>query len=175
MGKATTFQKPCRYLGIHPDMGFRFRKHTNFVVKEPNRLCRLMCRVQKLYLQKRLLMIYNSFAKCVICVSCYSLSVYEKATKTKLKKNSQRRTLKAIFIRMKMDSLCDILVENKIFTVFELYILKVVNTVFNQLSCDASKHYMDVLENNLGQHPTRWNLEALFTSKYNRTVVRKTH
>ena len=175
MGKVITFQESYRYIGIHLDKGSRFREHIDFVVKEPDKLCRLMCRVRKLYLRKRLLMIYNSFAKRVTCVSCDSLSLFERATKTKLKRISQRRTLKAIFIRMKMDSLYNILVQNKNFTVFEVYIMKVVKTIFNQLGCEAPKHYMDVLENNLGQYPTRWNLETLLPSKYNRMVVEKNH
>ena len=78
-----------------------------------------------MYPRKCLLMFYSSFAKSNLC---YGLIVYGSAAKTNLKKieNAQRHILRAIFSEKKFDSLRDILLENKIFTVFELYTLEIV-------------------------------------------------
>ena len=78
---------------------------------------------------RKCLMFYNSFAKSMIC---YGLIVYGSAAKTNLKKieNAQRRILRAIFFKKKFDSLRDILLDNKIFTVYELYTLEIVKELF---------------------------------------------
>ena len=63
---------------------------------------------------------------------CYGLIVYGSAAKTNLKKieNAQRRILREIFFQKKFDSLRDILLDNKIFTVYELYTLEIVKELF---------------------------------------------
>ena len=77
-------------------------------------------------------MFYNSFAKSIICCG---LIVYGEAAETNLKKieNARRRILRAIFFKKKFDSLRDILLDDIIFTVFQLYTLEIVEELFKQL------------------------------------------
>ena len=72
-----------------------------------------------------------------------------------------------------MDSLADILVDNKIFIAFELYFIEMINELFKQLRCEAVTQYTDVLENNPWHYLTRWNLEGFLPCKYNRTFLKK--
>ena len=75
-----------------------------------------------MYPRKCLLLFHKSFAKSNIC---YGLIVYGSAAKTNRNKieNAQRRILRATFFKKKFESLRNILFDNKIFTVFELYTL----------------------------------------------------
>ena len=147
-------------------------EHIDYVVKKLDKFCGLICRVRQLYPRKCLLMFYKCFAKSVIC---YGLSVYGISAKTNLKKKSKlsEKNFESIFFRKKLDSLADILVENKIFTVSELYIIEMIKEFFKQLRCGVPLQSIDVLKNNRSQYPTRRNSKGLFSSKYNRTVVKK--
>ena len=77
-------------------------------------------------------MFYNSFAKSIISDG---LLIYGSAAKTNLQKieTVQRRILRAIFFKTKMDSLSDVLADNKILTVFELFILEIIRELFREI------------------------------------------
>ena len=137
------YQNAWKYLGLHLDGSLKFREHIDYVTKKLNKFCGLIYRVRHMYPRKCLLMFYNSFVKSIIC---YGLIVYGSATKTNLKKieNAQRRILRAIFYKKKFDSLRDILLDNKIFTVYELYTLEIVKELFEQVRNETAVHYLEI-------------------------------
>ena len=75
-----------------------------------------------------------------------------------------------------MDSLGAFLVENEIFTFFELYIIEIMKELLKQLRCEAPTQYTDVSEKSPNQYPTRLNLKRLPTSECNsckEKIIRK--
>ena len=166
------YQKACKYLGLHLDGNLKFREHIDYVTKKLNKFCGLMYRVRHMYPRKCLLMFYNSFAKSVIC---YGLIVYGSAAKTNLKKieNAQRRILRAIFFKNKFDSLRDILLDNKIFTVYELYTLEIVKELFKQLRNESAVQYLEIPNVSDAIMTTRWRAKGLFSTTYSRTVTKR--
>ena len=70
-----------------------------------------------------------------------------------------------------MDSLADLLEEEKTFTLFELFIVELIKKFFEQLRYEAPAQNLDVLENNDCQYHNRWNLKRLLSSKNNQTVL----
>ena len=79
LNEELSYKSSCKYFGLHPDGCLRFRKHISYVVKKLNRICGLIYRVRDLYLRKRILMFYNSFATSIIS---YGILVYGSAAKT---------------------------------------------------------------------------------------------
>ena len=166
------YQKACKYLGLHLDGSLKFREHIDYVTKKLNKFCGLIHRVRHMYPRKCLLMFYNSFAKSIIC---YGLIVYGSAAKTNLKKieNAQRRILRAIFFKKKFDSLRDILLDNKIFTVYELYTLEIVKELFKQLRNVSPVQYLEMPNVTHAIMTTRWRAKGLFSTTYSRTVTKR--
>ena len=80
---------------------------------------------------------YNSFAKSVIC---YGLLVYGSAAKTNLQKIecAQRRILRPFFFKKKFDSMVNVLADNKILNVFELFMVEVIQELFKQIRKESS-------------------------------------
>ena len=123
-----------------------------------------------MYPRNCLLMFYNFFAKSIIC---YGLIVYGSAANTNLKKteNAQRRILRALFFKKKFDSLRDILLDNKTFTVFELCTLEVVKELFKQLGNESAVQYLEILNVSDEIMTTRWRAKVLLSTTYSRSVT----
>ena len=125
-----------------------------------------------MFTQKCLLMFYNSFAKCRVC---YGLQIYGFAAKTNLSKieKAQRRVLRAIFFKKKVDSLHDLLKTNEILTVFELFVLENIKELFKQLRSEAPKLLIGLDANDVGTYTTRWNMKKLMPAQYSWTVLKR--
>ena len=86
-----------------------------------DKFCGLIYRIRHMFPGNCLLMFYNSYAKSLIN---YGTIAFGGAAKTNLSKieMAQRRTLRAIFFKKKMDSKTDVLREKGISTVYEFYL-----------------------------------------------------
>ena len=166
------YKSSCKYLGLHLDGSLKFREHINYVVKKLNKFCGLIYRVRDLYPRKCLLMFYNSFARSIIS---YGILVYGSAAKTNLKKieNAQRRIIRAIFFKKRSESISNLLLENKILTVFELYIEELVKELFKQLRNETPQKIFPEKVAEKNKPTTRWSQKGLFSSTYCRTVVKR--
>ena len=138
---ALDYKTSCKYLGIYIDMNLTFRDHVDFVVKKLNKFCGLMYRVRTFYPRRCLLMYYNSFAKSVIT---YGLLVYRNTSKQNLEKidRVQRKIIRAIFFKKKYESLGLTLFDNKIHTVYELYVIELVKELFKQIRSESPLQYI---------------------------------
>ena len=136
-----------------------------------NKFCGLIYRVRDLYPRKCLLMFYNSFARSVIS---YGILVYGSAAKTNLKKieNAQRRIIRAIFFK-KFESIANILLENKVLTVYELYMEELVKELFKELRHETPVKYLVEINAQSNKPSTRWKEKGLLCSNYCRTVVKR--
>ena len=86
------------------------------------------------------------------------MSVYGTVAKTNLKKKMKivREEFQEQFFRRKMESLADILVQNKISKALELYIFEIIKKHPKQLCSEAPTQYINTLQNNPSQFSTRW-------------------
>ena len=142
-------------------MNLTFRDHVDFVVKKLNKLSGLMYRVRTFYPRRCLLMFYNSFAKSVIT---YGLLVYGNTSKHNFKKidRVQRKIIRAIFFRKKYESLGLTLFDNKIHTVYELYVIELVKELFKQIRSESPLQYIIPQSLAVIKKQTRWSLRGLF-------------
>ena len=163
-------QNSCKYLGVHIDKTLKFREHIDHVVKKLNKFCGLVYRVRHLYPRKCLLMFYNSYAKSV---TTYGLLLYGTAAKSNLSKieTVQRRILRAIYFKRKFDSLENVLADNKILTVFELFMVEILKELFRQLKSESPRILLQINQNSDPKFQTRWNKRNLYTPTYSRTVT----
>ena len=78
------------------------------------------------------LMFYNSYANSLIN---YGIIAYGATAKTNLSKieMAQRRIMRAIFCKKKIDSITDFLREKGILTVYDLYFAERLKELFRQL------------------------------------------
>ena len=100
-----------------------------------------MYRIQHMFPQNFLLMFYNSYAKSLIN---YGIIAYGATAKTNLSKieMAQRRLMRAIFFKKKMDSITDVLGEKGILTVYKLYFAELLKELFRQVWPEAPNTYL---------------------------------
>ena len=106
-------------------------------------------------------MFCNSFAKSM---KLYGLVFYGKSAKTNIKKidSVQGRILRVIFHRNKYDSMNEMLFENKINTMCDLFINVVVLEVFRELRLESPLKFLN-FEGKLTFHrEARWNFKGFF-------------
>ena len=176
LNEELSYKSSCKYLRLYLDeclRCLRFREHINYVAKKLNKFCGLIYRVRDLYPRKCLLMFYKSFARSII--SSYGISVYGSAAKTNLKKieNAQPRIIRAIFFKKRFESIANLLSENKVLTVFELYMEELVKELFKQLRNETRQKFFPekIVEKN--NSTTRWGQKGLFCSTYCRTALER--
>ena len=120
-----------------------------------------MYRVGHFYLKKGFLLFYDSFAKSVIT---YCPLVYGNTSKKNLEEidRVQRKIIRAIFFRKKYESLGLTLIDNKIHTVYELYVIELVKKLFKQIKSKSPLQYVVPQSQTVTEKQTRWSLRGLF-------------
>ena len=131
-----------------------------------------MYRVRHFYPRRCLLMFYDSFAKSVIT---YGLLVYGNTSKQNLEKidRVQRKIIRAIFFRKKYESLGLTLIDNKIYTVYELYVIELVKELFKQIRSESPLQYIIPQSLAVIKKQTRWSLRGLFPPSISKTTKNK--
>ena len=126
----------CKYLGLHIDGKMIFSDHIDYVVKKLDLFSGLVYKVRHLYLPKCLLWFYNWYAESVIM---YEKTVYGSAAKTNIERieKAQRRIWRAIFFKESWLSENKIIEEHKLLSVFQLYVLEVLNEVIQTLKHES--------------------------------------
>ena len=161
----------CKYLGLHVGKWLRFNQHIEYLVKKLNKFCGLIYKIRHMFPRNCLLMFYNSYAKSLIN---YGIIAYGATAKTNLSKieMAQRRTMRAIFFKKKMDSITDVLREKGILTVYDLYLAELLQELFRQLRSEAPNTYLpETLESNSTN--TRGKTKGILHSIYSRTLTKK--
>ena len=122
----------CKYLGLQVDKWFRFNQYIENLVKKLNKFCGLIYRIRHMLPRNCLLMFYNSYAKSLIN---YRIIAYGATAKTNLSKieMAQRRIMRAIFFKKKMDSITDVLREKRNLTVYELYFAELLKELISPI------------------------------------------
>ena len=101
--------------------------------------------------------------------------MYGSAAKTNLKKieNAQRRIIRAIFFKKRFESIGNLILENKVLTIFELYMEELSKELFKQLRNETPQKIFTgkIVEKN---KPTiRWGQNWFSCSIYCRTAVKR--
>ena len=165
------FKKSCKYLGLHVDKWLRFNQHIEYLIKKLNNFCGLIYRIRHMFPRNCLLMFYNSYTKSLIN---YGIIAYGATAKTNLSKTemAQRRILRTIFFKIKMDSITDVLREKGILTVYELHFAELLKELFRQLRSEAPNTYLpETLKSN--STDTRGKTKGLLPSIHSRTLTKK--
>ena len=118
-----------------------------------------------------LLMFYNSYEKSL---NNYGIIAYGETAKTNMSKveMTQRRIIRAIFFKKKMDCVKDVLREKGILTVYELYFAELLKELFRQLRFEAPNIYLpETLESKSTE--TIGKTKGLLPPIYSRTLTKK--
>ena len=131
-----------------------------------------MYRVRHFYPKNCLLMFYNSFAKSVIT---YGLLVYGNTSKKNLKTTDRvkRKIIRAIFFRKKYEYLGLTLIDNKIHTVYELYVIELVKELFKQIRSESPLQFVVPQSLTVTKKQTIWSLRGLFPPPISKTTKNK--
>ena len=115
-------------------------------------------KVRHLYPRKSLLMFYNSFAKSVI--TC-GIPLYGTTYKTNFSiiETVQRRILRAIFFKKKLESLEKVFADNKTLAEFELFMIEILRELFRQLKFESPRILIQ-------PHRSRFNVPDKVAKKY---------
>ena len=127
------YKSSYKYLGLHVDGYLWFRERINYVVKKLKKFCGLIYRARDLFPRNCLIVFYNSFAKSIIS---YGILLYGSAAKTTFKKieNAQRIIVRAIFFKNRFEFIANLFLENKVLTVFEIYMEELVKELFQAIT-----------------------------------------
>ena len=87
--------------------------------------------------------------------------------------NAQRRIIRAIFFKKRSKSILSLLLENKVLTVFELYMEELVKELFKQLRNETPQKFFPEKVAEKNKPTTPWSQKGLFSSTYCRTVVKR--
>ena len=118
-----------------------------------------------------LLMFYNSYAKSPINFGIIAYGATAETNLTKIEM-AQRRIMRAIFFKKKMDSITDVLREKGILTVYGLYLAELLKELFRQLRSEAPITYLpETLESNSTN--TRGKTKGLLALIYSTTLTKK--
>ena len=85
----------------------------------------------------------------------------------------QRLVLRAIFFKKKFDSLESVFAENKVLTVFELFLVETLKEFSRQLKCESPRTLLQPNENPNPNYQTRLRKKNMFTPVYSRIVTNK--
>ena len=161
----------CKYLGLHVDKWLRFNQHIENLVENLNKFCGLILRIRHMFPRNCLLMFYNSYEKSLIN---YGIIAYGATAKTNLSKikMAQRRIMRTIFFKKKMDCITDVLREKGILTVYEFYFAELLKKLFRQLQSEAPNTYLPVTLNS-NSTDTGGKTKGLLPPIYSRTLTKK--
>ena len=149
----------------------KIHHHIDYVVKKLNKFCGLIYRIRQFYDIKCLLMFYNSFAKTV---NCYGLLIYGTAAKSNLRKieMAQRRILRAFFFKRKYDYLVNVLQQNKIISVFELFLVELIKE--SKFQKKSPTNFLPQLETNVSRSiTTRYQRNHSLPLARGRTLIKR--
>ena len=105
----------------------------------------------------------------------YGILVYGSAANTNLVKieKAQRRILRAPFCMYRTDSLSEILTKEGVLTVFELFLVELINELFKQIRLKSPSQLSELGNIPEKIHATRFRRKHLLPSTYCRTTKRK--
>ena len=116
-------------------------------------------------------MFHKSHAKSLIFYGIIAHGAMAKSNLSKIQM-AQRRIMKAVSFKKKMDSITDVLREKGVLTVYELYFAELLEEFFRQLRSEAPKIYLrETLEND--STDTRGETKGLLPSIYSRTITKE--
>ena len=133
----------CKYLGILVDNKLSFQSHIDFVKQRLGKQCGIISKLRHYVPRSQLLAYYSSNIKPIIQ---YGILVYGCCSYSSLEPIFilQKKILKFIYFRKRRDTCSDIFNDNKILTVFELYIYELLKFVLRSV---IRAHTQDFLNN----------------------------
>ena len=114
-----------KYLGILLDCKLNFHQHIDKVKNKTLQFCGVFFQLRKFQTGQQLIFAYKSYVQPIIQ---YGVLVYANTDKTKLLELEMkiRRLIRIFFNKHRMDSITEIMHDNKIYTVKELFAYEVL-------------------------------------------------
>ncbi|MEL6988501.1 MAG: reverse transcriptase domain-containing protein [Bacteroidota bacterium] len=120
-----------KYLGLHLDKKLNFSNHIKEIVSSLSKQCGLLYRMRNLFHVKQLVNYHNTYIKSVIQ---YGVLIYGCTRKALLKLIwlMQKRIARVIFFKKSRESVTQLMLENKMYSVYELHIYELFKEVIKQ-------------------------------------------
>ena len=151
-GSKVQITNVCKYLGIFVDMKLTFKFHVEHVCKKLTKFCGIVWKARYVFSKQQMLRFYKAYVNPTIT---YRILIYGNTSQSHLTEimKLQKRILRAIFSKGRYESIKEIMDENKLLTVFDLYFFEMFKYWFMELRSDKKKRFSvsDLL-------PKRWTM-----------------
>ena len=125
----------CKYLGIFVDKKLNFKFHIEHVCKKLTKFCGIVWKARYAFSKQQMLSFYKAYVNPTIT---YGILIYGNTSQFHLTEimKLQKRILGAIFFKRRCESIKEIMDENKLLTVFDLYFFEMFKYFFMELRLD---------------------------------------
>ena len=122
----------CKYLGIFVDKKLTFKFHIEHVCKKLTNFCGIVWKARYVFSKQQMLRFYKAYVNPTIT---YGILIYGNTSQSHLTEimKLQKRILRAFFFKRRYESIKEIMDENKLLTVFDLYFFEMFKYLFMEM------------------------------------------
>ena len=137
-----SLKKICKYLGLRLDSKLSFVAHIDYVIKRLGKQCGIISKLRHYVPRNLLIRYYKSNINPIVQ---YGILVYGCSKMSNLEKihRLQKKILKFIYFRRRLDHSEDIFVKHKILTVYELHIYELLKFVLRSIHGLHSENFLN--------------------------------
>ena len=128
-------------LGIFVDKKLTFKFHIEHVCKKLTNFCGIVWKARYVFSKQQMLRFYKA---CENLTITYEILLYGNTSQSHLSEimKLQKRILRAIFFKRRYESIKEIMDENKLLTVFDLYFFEMFKYLFMELRSDRKNGFL---------------------------------
>ena len=131
----------CKYLGIFVDKKPTFKFHIEHVCKKLIKFCGIVWKARYIFSKQQMLRFYKAYVNPTIT---YGILIYGNTYQSHLTEimKLQKRILREIFFKRRYASIEEIMDENKLHTVFDLYFFEMLRYLFMELRSGKKNSFL---------------------------------
>ena len=127
----------CKYLGIFVDKKLTFKFHIEDVCKKLTKFCGIVWKARFVFSKQQMLRFYKAYVNPTISYGILKYGNTSQSHLTEIMKLQKR----VIFFKPRYESIREIMDENKLLTIFDLYFFEMFKYLFMELPSDRKKRF----------------------------------
>ena len=172
-GTTVQITNRCKYLGIFVDRKLVFKFHIEHVCKKLTKFCGIFWKARYVFSKQQMLRFYKAYVNPTIT---YGILIYGNTSQSHLTEimKLQKRILRAIFFKRRYESIKEIMDENKLLTVFDLYFFDMFKYLFMELRSDRKNGFLSQIYSQKSGPCTRSKTKGLIkVAKFSTTAKQR--
>ena len=140
-GTTVQITNVCKYLGIFVDKKLTFKFHIEHACKKLTKFCGIVWKARYVFSKQQMLRFYKAYVNTTIT---YGILIYGNTSQSHLTEimKLQERIFRAFFFKCRYESIKEIMDENKLLTVFDLYFFEMFKYLFMELRSDRKNGFL---------------------------------